>query len=108
VAFVIRVLQATDDRRRGADESGKLSLGEAGRGPQLQDLKGDILVGARLCKFLEPAWPPCVEQPVKDLHLRIFALADQRFHAKAITVFISKRSAFSDESDHYFHAKPIT
>lgn len=36
----------------------------------------------------------------------IFAVADQRFHAKAITDFIPKRSVFSADGDHGFSRDP--
>lgn len=41
-------------------------------------------------------------------YLRILIVTDHRFHTKAITNFISKRSAFSFESDRRFHRNPIT
>src|ERR1022692_4851355 len=68
VALVIGVLKPADDRRRRANESGKLSLGEARRGPQFVDLAGDLLVRARLLKVLQPGRLACIEPAMKDLH----------------------------------------
>src|SRR5450759_2986503 len=61
VPFVIRVFEAADDRRRGPDEFGKLSLGEARRHPQLVDLAGDLLMRSRLFQVPQPAWFVFVE-----------------------------------------------
>ena len=38
VALIVGVLKAANDRRCGSDEFGKLSLGEARPGPQLENL----------------------------------------------------------------------
>jgi hypothetical protein len=54
VAFVIGVLKATDDRRRGTNESGQLGLGQARRGPQIVDLARDLFVRSRFLKVLQP------------------------------------------------------
>jgi hypothetical protein len=40
--------------------------------------------------------------------VRIFIVTDHGLHAKAITLFIPKGSAFLRESDQCFHAMPIT
>src|ERR1035438_828544 len=68
VAFVIGVLKAADDRCRGANEPGKLSLGETRGSPQIVDLAGDLLVRSRLLKVLQPGRFACIEPAVKDLH----------------------------------------
>src|ERR1700750_3366521 len=39
--------------------------------------------------------------------VRNFTVSDHRFHAKAITDFTAKRSAFSPESDRRFRTNPI-
>src|ERR1017187_686134 len=68
VAFVICVLKAADDRRRGANEFGKLSLGEAHCRPQRPDLACDLPVRSRLFKILQPGWLAFVKPAVKDFH----------------------------------------
>src|SRR5260370_132830 len=68
VPFVIRVLKTADDRRRCADEFGKLSLGKARGRSQFADFAGDLLVRPRLFQVLQPAWLAFVEPTVKDFH----------------------------------------
>ena len=53
VAFIVGVFKAADDRRCGADQSGKLGLGQAGGGPYLEDLARNFLVRSRLFKVLQ-------------------------------------------------------
>ena len=67
VAFVIGILKAADDRCSGADELGKLSLGEGRRCPQFVDFGGNLFVGARvpivnveLNENMEFACPPSI------------------------------------------------
>lgn len=52
VAFVIGIFQAADHRCRGADELGKLSLGEPRSFPEFADIAGDFFVRSRLFQAL--------------------------------------------------------
>src|SRR5580692_2914082 len=67
VAFVIGVLEAADDRCRGADEPGKLGLREVRRGPEIVNLAGDFLVRSRLLKVLQPGRLASIKPAVNDL-----------------------------------------
>jgi hypothetical protein len=50
--------------------------------------------------------PDPTSSTVMSNYMRIFAESDQRFHAKAITLFIQSDQRFM-ESDHRSHAIPI-
>jgi len=67
MTFVIRVLQAADDRRGGTDKLAKLALSEIRCSTQLVDLAGDLFVRPSLFKFLEPTRSPFVNATVQDL-----------------------------------------
>src|SRR5579863_2342285 len=68
MALIVGILKAANHRRCGTDEFGKLSLGKARPGPQLENLARDLFVRSGLVKVPQSCRLTFIKPAVKNLH----------------------------------------